>query len=77
MKLNEFISHLKHKNIKINIRRFYETDKGLLDAKTVYEGTVGTYLTSVIKSKIYDINISNITPEESNGFVIHLEGIDK
>ena len=49
MTLGEFLNHIKHKSIKIRITTLYYDDrKGCLR----FEGTLGEYQTSVVKSEI-------------------------
>ena len=44
MKLNEFINHIKHNSLSIEI-----IDYSYI---TIYDGSIGSYKTSVIKNKI-------------------------
>lgn len=55
MGLGEFINHIKHNSVGIDIFG-YDT------AKFYYTGTVGSYKTAVVKSKIDDVEIGKIEP---------------
>lgn len=55
MTLNEFINHLKHNSININV---FE------GGKIWYLGSVGSYKTSIVKPKIGNFRIEKIEPLE-------------
>ena len=55
MTMNEFINHLKHNSININV---FES------GKIWYLGSVGSYKTSIVKSKIGNFRIEKIEPLE-------------
>ena len=55
MTMNEFINHLKHNSININV---FES------GKIWYLGSVGSYKTSIVKSKIGNFRIDKIEPLE-------------
>ena len=55
MTLNEFINHLKHNSINLNI---------FAGAKIMYLGSVGSYKTSIVKPKIGNLKIEKIEPLE-------------
>ena len=55
MKLGEFINHIKHNSLYIDIF-------GYDSAKIYFTGDIGTYKTSVIKSKINELKIGKIEP---------------
>ena len=66
MTLNEFINHLKHNSININV---FE------DGKIWYLGSVGSYKTSIVKSKIGNFRIEKIEPLElDENMNIFIEG---
>lgn len=63
MKLNEFINHIKHNSVYINISNKFNN--------LLYSGTIGTYKTSVIKDKINNVNVKFIYPyKDKDGFDI-------
>ena len=53
MELDKFIAHIKHRSCFINI---FE------DAHLLFIGTIGEYLTSVIRGKIGDSLVEKIEP---------------
>ncbi len=66
MTVGEFLNHIKHKSLKIRI----------LDRDVEFEGTLGEYETSVVKSEINYKLINVVFPNEScpGGLVILLAG---
>ena len=66
MTLGEFLSHIKHKSLKIRI----------VDRDVEFEGTLGEYETSVVKSEINYKLINVVFPTKVNpgGLVILLAG---
>jgi hypothetical protein len=54
MTLGEFLNHIKHKSLKIKI----------VDRDEEFDGTVGEYETSVVKSKINNKPINIVFPSE-------------
>jgi hypothetical protein len=67
MTLGEFLNHIKHKSLKIKI----------VDRDEEFNGTVGEYETSVVKSKINNKPITIVFPNEScpGGLIILLTEI--
>ena len=55
MKLGEFINHIKHNSLYIDTF-------GYDLAKQYFTGAIGTYKTSVVKSKINELKIGKIEP---------------
>lgn len=55
MTLGEFINHIKHNSLYIDIFG-YDT------ARMYFTGYVGSYKTAVVKSKIDDVEIGKIEP---------------
>ncbi len=76
MKVNEFIHHIKHNSVKIKISKYYEVAQDIIQPKVVYDGTIGTYLTSVARNQIDNSNISIIHPQDADTFWIMLEGCE-
>lgn len=76
MKVNEFIHHIKHNSVKIKISKYVEVAQDIIQPKVVYDGTVGTYLTSVLRNQIDNSNISTIHPQDADTFWIMLEGCE-
>lgn len=69
MKLYEFINHIKHNKIYINITNKFNS--------SIYSGTIGTYKTSVIKDKIDNSNVKFIYPyKDKDGFDITTDDED-
>jgi hypothetical protein len=66
MCLGEFLNHIKHKSLKIRI----------VDRDVEFEGTLGEYETSVVKSEINYRPINVVFPNEDTpgGLVILLGG---
>ena len=61
MNIQDFISHIKHKSLGLIIIEYDET---------LYDGSIGTYLTACVKSELdYDI-IDKIIPND-NLFIIY------
>ena len=56
MKLNEFINHIKHNSVYINISNKFNS--------SIYSGTIGEFKTSIIKDKINNVNVKFIYPFE-------------
>lgn len=54
MKLYEFINHIKHNKIYINITNKFND--------SIYSGTIGEFKTSIIKDKINNTNVKFIYP---------------
>lgn len=55
MRLDEFISHIKHNSLYIDVF-------GANSAKIYYSDYIGAYKTSVVKSKIGSMIINKIEP---------------
>ncbi len=53
MTLGEFLNHIKHKSLKIEIH---------IESDILFEGTIGEYSTSVVKSKINNKKVSGVYP---------------
>ncbi len=64
MTLGEFLNHIKHKSLKIRI----------IGKNEKFNGTVGEYETSVVKSKINNKPINIVFPNEFHpgGLIIFL-----
>lgn len=63
MKLYEFINHIKHNSVYINISNKFN--------HSIYSGTIGEFKTSVIKDKINNVNVKFIYPyKDKDGFDI-------
>ena len=76
MKVNEFIHHIKHNSVKIKISKYYEVAQDIIQPKVVYDGTVGTYLTSVARNELDNLKIYSIHPQDADTFRIMLEGCE-
>lgn len=69
MKLYEFINHIKHNKVYINISNKFN--------HSIYSGTIGTYKTSVIKDKINESDVKFIYPyKDKDGFDITTDNED-
>lgn len=56
MTLDQFINHIKHKSLMIDV---FQCNNG---CKQYYSGLIGSYLTSVVRSKIGSCRIEKIEP---------------
>ncbi len=65
MKLSEFINHIKHNSVKIRIIDY-------LPNTEIYNGDVGCYKTSVIKSSINDCLLVYIKPDNFKDELLNL-----
>ena len=65
MNLNDFMSHMKHKSLSIKIEKLIPNEELGLTTKLLYDGDVGTYGTTVIKSQIGNEKIFVINPEDN------------
>lgn len=74
MTLDEFINHLKHRNLVIRIYFLQDVEEDEETSEPVYDGTVGTYTTSLIRSHISKCDIVRILPFSIvNGFSITVD----
>lgn len=62
MTIADFISHIKHRSLGLII--IENTDE------TLYEGSIGEYLTSCVRSEVDNDIIDNIIPDD-NVFIIY------
>jgi hypothetical protein len=70
MKIREFINHIKHKSLKITIY------SNILKPKVWFEGTIGEYSTSVVKSKLDNEEIQLIVPTKNGDLDIRISDRD-
>ena len=61
MKLVEFINHIKHNSLSIKIIGS--------NYITIYDGSIGSYKTSVIKNKIDECEINKILTDENQLYI--------
>lgn len=69
MTLNEFINHIKHNSLEITINDNLFTN-------AMYIDSIGSFKTSIIKSKIGDFKIIDIIPYSDDcGFYIKVDAL--
>ena len=66
MELREFIDHIKHKSLKITIY------SNLLKPILWFEGTIGEYSTSVVKSEINNRDVQLVVPNHDGSLDIRI-----
>lgn len=74
MTLGEFLKYIKHKSLKIKIAYLnLNSDIELFNDIGLFKGTLGEYITSVVKSEINDKTIEIIYPGKENDLDIYIK----
>ena len=67
MTLNDFIEHIKHRSLSIDVSQRSGTQGIILER---FHGTVGEYSTSLVKEKIGKVKIDYIVPDDNQLMIV-------